>query len=188
MMSPGLGLQSAPPLKSLTAYEQKMMRRLELANRRAAYEAAGVPLPKKKEQAMPRPQAASEPDHERLLHLAKDARSQGNLFFYYPSSGDALKERATALGKSLKEEETKEDDLRQRNEDHPERGLTDFFERLEEVQHEERRAQIESGEIEDPSKVCSQPPAATSAGKPHEVVVENGLDEDGAPSSGEQSK
>lgn len=173
---------SKPPLKSLTAYEQKMMKRLERANRRAAYEAAGVPIPAKtavsKVQASAPTQAVHDgPDHEKLLSLAREAREQGNLFFYYSAPDDTLKAQAKAVSAAMKEEEALDDNLRLRNEDHPERGIVDFFEKLEEVQQQERLRQIDQGEIAPPKPRVLEP-AASSAGRPHEVVVEDGSEEE----------
>eukprot|EP00930_Biecheleria_cincta_P101843 TRINITY_DN93492_c0_g1_i1.p1 TRINITY_DN93492_c0_g1~~TRINITY_DN93492_c0_g1_i1.p1 ORF type:complete len:252 (+),score=55.28 TRINITY_DN93492_c0_g1_i1:38-793(+) len=173
---------TAPPLKNLSAYEQKMLRRLDRANRRAAYEAAGVPLPEKTASKLhssaPTQAGDDGPDHERLLSLAREAREQGNLFFYYSAPDDTLKVQAKVVSKTLKEEEALDENVRLRNEDHPESGIIEFFQRLEEVQQEERSRQIEQGEIAPPKPRVVEP-AASSAGKPHEVVMENGSEEEG---------
>mmetsp|Transcript_101349 Transcript_101349/g.255354 ORF Transcript_101349/g.255354 Transcript_101349/m.255354 type:complete len:286 (+) Transcript_101349:63-920(+) len=170
--------------KSLSAYEQKMMKRLERANRRAAYEAAGVPLPgakvKSKEERPLPPPPAEGPDHERLAHVAEEARGKGDMFYYFPMAGETLKKDAVKLNKFMREEEAEDEALRERNLKCPEKGLYDFFERLEGMQQEQRRRQIERGEVEDPWKRPSgDQPAVSCAGKPHEVVVDTTpLDED----------
>jgi len=180
----GSGKWEASSSQNLSAYEKKMMKRLERANRQAAYEAAGVPLPGAKRQEEQRslpPPPAEGPDHERLAQLAQEARGNGNMFFYFPAAGEQLKNDAACLDMFMKEEETEDEVLRERKQNCPEKGVCEFFERLEDLQQEQRRRQIELGEVEDPWKRAAAtpaPPAATSAGRPHEVVIENGEGDD----------
>ncbi|CAE7698736.1 unnamed protein product [Symbiodinium sp. CCMP2592] len=68
-------------------------------------------------------------------------RQNGNLFFYFPDASEKLKEQAKAVHENLKDREALDENLRLRNEDHPERGVVDFFEELEEAQQKARRAQ-----------------------------------------------
>jgi len=151
------------------------MKRLEQANRRAAYEAAGVPIPGKgcKEAKVLPPPPSEGPDHERLAHLAKQARDKNEMFYFFPTGGDHLKKDAAKLNEVMTEEEGKDETLRERRRQAPEKGFAEFLERLEDLQSKEREEQIRRGEVEDPWKRSVAPPAATSAGKPHEVVIEN---------------
>ncbi|CAJ1389949.1 unnamed protein product, partial [Effrenium voratum] len=65
-------------------------------------------------------------------------REQGNLFFYFPDASSRIKEQAKQVHEQLKDREAVDENLRLRNEDHPERGVADFFSELEELQQKER--------------------------------------------------
>merc|ERR1719469_1857541 len=125
------------------------MRRLERANRRAAYEAAGLPMPARaaapqtKAESRPLPPPPEEgPDHEKLFELSRGARNQGSMFYYFPVP-DKMKEDAIDLNRVVKEEETQNAELKDRTEQFPDKALFDFFGRLEEMGEENRRQQIE---------------------------------------------
>mmetsp|Transcript_91082 Transcript_91082/g.253599 ORF Transcript_91082/g.253599 Transcript_91082/m.253599 type:complete len:209 (-) Transcript_91082:238-864(-) len=181
---PGYGWNKweVPP-QGMSTYEQKMMRRIERASRRAVGEveagahtrqsksAAGRPL---------RPPPADGPDHDKLFHLAREARDRGDMFFYFPEAGDRLKMDAARLDRICKEAEKGDEETRRRNAEQPEKGLYDFFERLEEMQQEARSQNLETGEVEGLRPQPGPDPLVASAGRRPGVVVEAGPDEGGA--------
>lgn len=180
---------SPPQEQRLSAYEQKMMKRLERANRLARVQATGQAAPGESEdpavfsvasvkKALPPPPAKGA-DHEKLAFLAQQSRERGQPMFYFPSGGPQLKDDALQLNQTVREEERQNEELRERNKDNPEREIFDFMDRLEAIQLEARAERIQAGEIEDPWKRSSTAaPLSSSAGRKHEVVVDNGSDEE----------
>uniref|UniRef100_A0A7S2HCM1 Uncharacterized protein n=1 Tax=Alexandrium andersonii TaxID=327968 RepID=A0A7S2HCM1_9DINO len=155
------------------------MRRLERANRRAAGEAAPREQASETRPLPPPPEEGA--DHDRLLQLARDARGKGEMFFYFPETGDQLKKDAAKVDRACKEEGQRSEASRRRNEEDPEKSVFDFFERLETMQEDARQQKITAGEAEDPWKRSSPSGPVTSAGRPHEVVVDNGTDDEDEP-------
>eukprot|EP00434_Breviolum_minutum_P013145 symbB.v1.2.011586.t1/scaffold771.1/size163808/6 len=156
-----LGYAGREPFKAsmpgLTAYEKKMMKRLEQANLRAQVPKQEPPREKPK---APEP---GNPDHERLIELARESRQQGNLFYYFPEANERLKQQAREVHEQMKDREALDENLRLRNEDHPERGIADFFEELEELQQKERRARTTQERDAEPQDVVDKKPQATMA-------------------------
>eukprot|EP00913_Durusdinium_trenchii_P031596 g29588.t1 len=175
---------------SLTAYEKKMMRRLEKANLAQSNQA---PKEMPQAQALPKvPQVApptvapGNPDHERLIALARESRQQGNLFFYFPDANERLvgfgflilyalkancpriKQQAKEVHEQMKDREAMDENLRLRNED------LRWFLRMD-SQHAEAAATLKNSEHEAPpdSKVRAlRAPAGTAecqAAKPVKV-------------------
>eukprot|EP00420_Gonyaulax_spinifera_P027927 CAMPEP_0197894862 /NCGR_PEP_ID=MMETSP1439-20131203/36056_1 /TAXON_ID=66791 /ORGANISM="Gonyaulax spinifera, Strain CCMP409" /LENGTH=195 /DNA_ID=CAMNT_0043515249 /DNA_START=198 /DNA_END=785 /DNA_ORIENTATION=+ len=163
------------------------MKRLERANLRASQRAAAEKTPvDDKEDRRPLPPPPEEgPDHERLACLAREARERGDMFFYFPESGGQLKQDAARIDRVCKEEELRDPRVKKRNDEQPEQGMYDFFERLEEMQQELRRQKIADGEIEDPWSRQAPNAPVSSAGKKHDVVVDNGSDEEEGPQCAE---
>eukprot|EP00913_Durusdinium_trenchii_P031597 g29588.t2 len=176
---------------SLTAYEKKMMRRLEKANLAQSNQA---PKEMPQAQALPKvPQVApptvapGNPDHERLIALARESRQQGNLFFYFPDANERLvgfgflilyalkancpriKQQAKEVHEQMKDREAMDENLRLRNED------LRWFLRMD-SQHAEAAATLKNSEHEAPpdSKVRAlRAPAGTAecqAAKPVKVM------------------
>merc|ERR1712032_1594402 len=115
-----------------------------------------------------------EPDHERLTQIAHEARKRGEMFYYFPE-GTQMKAQAKAIDQN--DDDFHAEKSQTVKESEPMAQVHHFFERLESSNLEERRRKIAAGEVSDPwARPEPNYPAATSAGKKHEFVVENGSD------------
>eukprot|EP00435_Cladocopium_sp_Y103_P047449 s1268_g13.t4 len=86
---------------------------------------------------------AGDPDHERLLALARESRQQGNLFYYFSEANERLKQQARDVHEQMKDREA---------------GIADFFEELEALQQKERMARTQ--DVAAPREVGEDQPQA----------------------------
>lgn len=157
----GAGRKNVTNASQLSLYEQKMMRRLEKANKQAACAAAGVNTSgPKRGPAQQLPAATDGPDHERLLQLAREAREAGSNFYYFPVDRATLAQDARSLDKCSKEEKQNDEALKGHHERHPQLGVHDFFSRLEEMQQERRHQITEQDDAEETQAQSRTVPSA----------------------------
>mmetsp|Transcript_31485 Transcript_31485/g.66887 ORF Transcript_31485/g.66887 Transcript_31485/m.66887 type:complete len:182 (+) Transcript_31485:64-609(+) len=152
------GVSTACPAM-LSGYERKMMRRLEIAQRKAQYAAAGVPLPpgsrlecKAGSNFDPKPKPKDhtrdpDPDPDRLARLAWEARQKGHMFFCFPSSLEQLKQDAATLDRFVKDEESEDNNLTEQRKARPDRGLGEFLDRLETMQQLRQQQQEQDNSV-----------------------------------------
>lgn len=117
----------------------------------------------------PAPASTEAPDHEKLQELAREARKKGNMFYYFPEAGENLKKDFETVDKEIESDEAKKEAFADLE---PEKSVFAFFEVLE-SRNQERQARLK--ETQPAAKLESK---FSSAGRPHDVVHENGYDEE----------
>ena len=88
---------------------------------------------------LPPPPKDGSTDHERAADLARKAREKGMNFYYFPQGFEQMASDARELDSAI----DASPGLRQYYEDTaPIKGVNDFFESLECLQHEKREEQV----------------------------------------------
>lgn len=163
--------------KPFTAYELKMMKRLQKANQRAEKEAAVKKASqqtggtKPRSGKLPADDGGDGPDHDRLLDLARDARQRGEMFYYLPEASD-LKGLGKKVDTKWKAEEQSNQKFKEENEADPQQGMLNFFEQLEELSVAECNTKLQDQAKKDEHTSADQP-VLRSDRREDEVVVED---------------